>query len=1179
MYYKFITGVISALIVFSSFSFADDTELYLIDSSARSGKRPQVLFIFDNSGSMGTEDQESVSPYCSAENKALGACSYASGFDDYLAGYSGYINDKGIYWNAGGIDDGASLPTPDSPNDSRRFYADNNNCNKAAEALEERGKYTGYLREFKSTGNTGSWTSLAENEGFNQGQIVDCFQDIVEYDAANPGREKHGNTYTNFDAGYPIDTKLMYTDGADSAARDESYNGTDFGTGVPVTLYSSHYLVWYEWVTTTDEGQNSGGTGSRMDVAKDALEAALVDMSIPIDAGLAIFNVNYPNEGDADGGRIVSDIVEMDSVNQASLITLVNTLDPQTNTPLCETLYEAHQYFSGGAVTFGNKDSAGQGQSKLDWYTPNDPPSIISSGNYTTPLKKCPDTAYIIYITDGAPTLDHSADTLITSLTGAAEEAADYSVFEFGNSKSSYLPALAAYMANNDVVKGVVDSNGVDNRQTVKLYTIGFSDGADAAAELLEEAAFRAGSPRDANGVSEGYFKASTGLSLSAAISSILNNILEINSSFTSPSIASNNFDKTETFNSAYFAMFYPGGGPRWSGNLKKLKVNSSGEIVGPGGTTTAIDSDGNIASTTCTYWNTCSAGNIDGNKVNSGGVLPHLRDTLKNRNIKTTSGSSLIDIDGSSFVGSYSQEDLDWLYGVDVDDDNNNNSTSDAREDIMGDPLHSKPLAINFGDKPNESGTENLDVRILVGTNQGLVHMFKDSDSGSDDFSVGSVQETWAFIPQELWSNIPVLRENQQTGVHSIYGMDLSPVAYTETNSSGKVNKAWAYMGMRRGGASYYALDITNPDSPSFKWSINSTTPGFEDLGQTWSEPTVTFVPGVDSPVLIFGGGMASSDGNGEAIYIVNADTGPNDSIIKTFTATAMSSVATKVAVLDSNNDGITDRIYASDVGGKVWRMDMPSADKSTWSIFEFASISSGSSPDDRMFFSEPTVAQTQFNNIHSTSGVLSYQNIPYDAVAIGTGNRTNPLGETTNDMFYVFQDRNVVTKTFSATDAPASLGLSDLYDVTSDSPTTETENISFGTKRGWYYDFVSTGEKSLSSSLIFDGNVYFTSFLPPSDQEIDLGAGVCDFSGQGRLYVLGLHKGTRTYSELYYELGERVPDTPQIVIPSPEEGEEAIAYIIGVGKGECENGECKGTATLGSGLSTNRIYYHIEE
>lgn len=96
---------------------------------------------------------------------------------------------------------------------------------------------------------------------------------------------------------------------------------------------------------------------------------------------------------------------------------------------------------------------------------------------------------------------------------------------------------------------------------------------------------------------------------------------------------------------------------------------------------------------------------------------------------------------------------------------------------------------------------------------------------------------------------------------------------------------------------------------------------------------------------------------------------------------------------------------------------------------------------------------------------------------------------------------------------------------------------------------------------------------------QTADLNLGICSFSGQGRLYVFDLHKGTRTSNQLYYELGDKIPDTPQIVIPKPKAGEENNAYIIGVGKGECENGECSGTIELGSGLTTNKIYYHLNE
>lgn len=92
---------------------------------------------------------------------------------------------------------------------------------------------------------------------------------------------------------------------------------------------------------------------------------------------------------------------------------------------------------------------------------------------------------------------------------------------------------------------------------------------------------------------------------------------------------------------------------------------------------------------------------------------------------------------------------------------------------------------------------------------------------------------------------------------------------------------------------------------------------------------------------------------------------------------------------------------------------------------------------------------------------------------------------------------------------------------------------------KRGAGITILLPTEKKAYLLLIFDGKVYFTSFVPPTNQAVDLDAGVCGFSGQGRLYVFDLHKGTRTYNQVYYEVGERVPDTPQIVIPKPEDGE----------------------------------------
>ncbi|MFV7769302.1 pilus assembly protein [Shewanella marisflavi] len=1175
---RFLCSGLFALVGASAISHADDTELYVVDTGAKSDRIPKVLIVFDNSNSMSTIEEDSPGAY---------APGWApDGFD-----YSGYINEKAIYWNRGGIDNTNSASTPLQPNESRRFNVDSNGCAESWEILSTKGRYTGYIREFRKK----SWEEVAENNGLNDNKF-DCLADI------NAGNDTNA---VGSESGYPIDRASMYTNDVDKAS-------TSFGKGQPITLYTTDYLIWYQWVTgqVPDDGNTPPPVEveSRLNTAKSALKSALGTLGADIEVGLAVFNLNshalrdndpqndadFVDEGMRDGGRIVSGIKKMTDTNQSALFTLIDGMPAETNTPLCETLFEAHQYLSGGSVVFGNQDSnTGNNANPSDYVSsPLRDTTIESNGSYISPFKTCPEMAYVIYMTDGSPTVDNFADDRIKALTDTAEnKTADYSPFEFeddfGNTAISYLPALASYMYNNDLVKGNVDSTGNDNQQSARLFTIGFSDGADKAAALLKEAARRGGNIHGG-----GYYIADDALTLEGVFDDILKTILSIDSSYTSPSIASNNFDKTQTFNSAYYAMFLPSKGPRWAGNLKKLKVTADGVLVKPGKLSPVVDDLGSISAQTCTFWSKCNSG-PDGNKVKQGGVIESLQGIdglgkgLLNRkiftgtstvslnvvkNLPTSEAATLLGLDPSD--GANITSHINWIYGLDVDDDDGDKNFTEGRDDIMGDPLHSKPLALNFGSKSTP------DVRIILGTNQGLVHMFRDYDKGSDDFESGKVEESWAYIPPELMKNIPVLKANIETGSHSVYGMDSSPVAYTKLTATGEIETAWVFIGMRRGGRSYYAMDVSNPDAPEFMWQIKSEGV-FAELGQTWSEPVVTTIPtstGQSEPVLIFGGGYDSASSLGNAIYIVKAKDG---TLIDKISATGMDSIPNKVAVLDSNNDGITDRIYASDVSANIWRIDLfPSKSPS---VFKFASLDSGSN---RKFFNEPVVAQTQFTNISKTSvdgnTTVVSQNIPYDAVTIGSGNRPHPLDKITQDSFFVLQDRTVNITDFNAVTPPSAIGLDDLYDVTTSAPAPddEAQNLIFGSKKGWIYQFSGTGEKSLSASLIFDGKVYFTSFIPPSTSVENLDLGICGISGKGRLYVFDLHKGTRTYSEVFYDLGERVPDTPQIVIPAPEnEGDESKAYVIGIGKGECENGQCKGTIELGSGLGVNKIYYHMNE
>ncbi|MGI2259204.1 PilC/PilY family type IV pilus protein [Shewanella sp. GXUN23E] len=1174
---KISAAAIAALSVVAGSIQADDTELYVYESSSRTGSRPQVLIIFDNSGSMKNLDSSAEVGYDPTETYP------AYGSDNSL-------QDRMVYFTKGGIDN-TGMPVPDSPSEWRRFNEEVNGCETSWHYLDNYGFFTGFIREYGVSARKDTWEEIKDNNGAETRPLIDCYEDIEN------GKWRNAAGQVN---GFPVDgrkqgnTKYPYTevDGSSSPAQIADAiakaKQTEFGTGQPVTLYTDNYLRWYH-------GDKELVPQSRLDIAKEVIRNTVVTTP-GVDFGLAVFNYDFPDEGDQDGGRIVAGIQQMTESNKIDLLNTINDLDPETNTPLCETLFEAKRYFAGESVMYALENKR---------LKPARDTSIEQGKNYISPYKECQNQAFIVYITDGAPTLDRNADSDIKKLPNVNTTPYQWKID--GKTHYNFLPNLAEWMYTQDVNAALAE------QQTVKTFTIGFSEGADDAAPLLKEAAKLGGGE---------YFAANNASQLQAALQQVFSDILQVNASFTSPSIASNNFDRTHTLDSVYYAMFLPQKGPRWMGNLKKLRVTSSGLIVDKNNQD-AIDANGNIDPMACTYWTsdaTCSGRKTsgDGNDVSAGGAAEMLR-TASSRKLLGNFGANgaLQEFSVQQAISSAGSESalavhmgvnnteleklFNWAKGLDVDDENGNGSTTDKRDDILGDPLHSKPLAINFGSQSTP------DIRILMGTNHGFMHMFRDT--------ADTVSESWAFMPYELLPNLSELLANNPTGVHSVYGLDSPPVSYVESDKTG-ITKAWVFFGMRRGGKSYYALDITTPDQPKLMWQLSSDTPNMTELGQTWSEPVITKIPGWPTgntdaktarPVLIFGAGYSTlkdatslplADSEGRGVFIVDAQTGElvhsfgaSGSGAKTVMNGLVDSIPNAVAVLDSNSDGLTDRIYATDTGANVWRIDMPSVNpadsKAPWSAFKFASLGGNTLDTNRRFFAEPVVAQTMFSSITETtvnsptggtSKQLSYQNVPYDAVVIGTGMRPSPTNTARQDMFFTLQDRNVVTKSFgtSTSPPPKTLTISDLYNVTSAPPVSQTDNVAFGSKRGWYYNYSGTGEKSLSAAAIVLGRVYFSTYVPGDTSAEN----VCLALGQGRFYGFDLHRGTRVYNQEYLEMGEQVPDTPQLVIPPGGDN----MYFIGIGNAgdnmqpvePAKGCDPNDPRCIGGGMRANRIYYY---
>jgi len=266
-----------------------------------------------------------------------------------------------------------------------------------------------------------------------------------------------------------------------------------------------------------------------------------------------------------------------------------------------------------------------------------------------------------------------------------------------------------------------------------------------------------------------------------------------------------------------------------------------------------------------------------------------------------------------------------------------------------------------------------------------------------------------------------------------------------------------------------------------------------------------------------------------GNSIFIVDALTGAlvwkavgitgTDTTTVFHVDTMLDSIPSDITAVDTNGDGLLDRIYAGDTGGNVWRADIanvttvlatPVDPRSSWTVSQLLKAGrhfiAADRNEDRRFFNRPDVVQSS-----DTTG-------KFDAVLLGSGDRENPNAEDTTNFFYMIKDRATTSgsstgfKTFiphssDSNDNPlADLTSNCLQDSTKDETSCGIDNLA----NGWFIKLDDTdgGEKSVTPALTFEGVVFFTTFIP--------GAGsACGLSeGSGRLFVVNLDDATGVFN-----------------------------------------------------------------
>jgi len=714
---------------------------------------------------------------------------------------------------------------------------------------------------------------------------------------------------------------------------------------------------------------------------------------------------------------------------------------------------------------------------------------------YNSPVTQTCQANAIVLISDGEPTRINDGDSLKnavgTNLNGC--EDLSNSIFKQdpgsateGNCGPEILSALAT--------PGI---NPLIPLSHVKTYTVGFNVNGPGQDYLKHLA--KAG-----QGI---YFDANTPEQLSKALTTVIDDTLRGSENFAELTI---DVDKASFShdNRAFFSLFTPSYNRGWEGNLKGYFVEPRGLVDINGNLATVPIDDTNeatpdsqsqgskFAETAQSFW----SANSDGNEVSKGGASERL--LSGNRNLYTFTGDVLPSAGvaltaASNRLRSANNNITHAMMNLPSNSAQRKLALDWIQSAPMGDPLHSKSVTVNYGNRQV----------VYVMTNQGLIHAINASTpiEANSDSSGGN--ELFAFIPQRLLANLPALQANKLDANH-IYGLDGQITRWhDDIDNDGVVNGAESVLlvfGMRRGGNAYYAMDVTNPDAPRLEWIIDGNNPQFSRLAQSWSRMSLISVNdgGITRNVLAFAAGYdaaiqdpatSPTPSSGNAIYMIDRDGNLVWHVDDNNHNAMLYSIASDLTVIDSDADSIADRLYVGDVGGQIWRIDFEDINN-TPDVTLLASLHDGSH---QPFFYPPSVAL----NKSSKGDFLS--------ISIGSGNRTNPLLKNVANKLYMIRDTDVdvgpPAASFTTTTADKLFNTTDNRIGSDDETIASKAREQLDASRGWFIA-LEPDEKALSALVTFEGKLMATTFEANPDKEAEANENECRIKATGRYYVMSV-------------------------------------------------------------------------
>jgi len=337
------------------------------------------------------------------------------------------------------------------------------------------------------------------------------------------------------------------------------------------------------------------------------------------------------------------------------------------------------------------------------------------------------------------------------------------------------------------------------------------------------------------------HYTAESPTELAAQLMAAVNAIVSKTSTFTAPVVP---VTRTTSGDKIYLAFFKPLESSNfWEGNVTKFGISSTLGILDKDHFV-ATYANGAIKEDAVPYWATQDWADEDQDNY------IHNAD----RNIYTYLGNTDLTDPSNAFnetmitavmlgePATYSAAQIiAYVRGADMLDEDLDTDTSENRAVITGDVLHSEPTV--FIHRSSSGGTVSSKTMVYFGSNDGMLHAVLDEfdpevDTVDDETMYGT--EHWAFIPPDLLASLKNMVEG--TG-HQIYVDSTPKIWFYDADSDGVVDSGSPDLdqvilicGERKGGSSYFAIDITDPDAPEFLWRIgpNSGTTGSLELTLT---------------------------------------------------------------------------------------------------------------------------------------------------------------------------------------------------------------------------------------------------------------------------------------------------------------------------------------------------------